>query len=71
MDELKIKSSLIRNLITKLISKTLEKKLGYKVNIQLNDLDVKVVDGDAHLHLDVNLDMDNQEFMKIVKSIAL
>lgn len=71
MDELKIKSKLMRNLLTKAISKMIQKKYGYKIDIQLNDLDVSIVDGKAHLHTDIDLEIDNNEFMKIVKSIGL
>lgn len=71
MDELKITSKFMRNLLTKAISKLIQKKFGYKVDIQLNDLNVIIVDGKAHLHTDVNLEIDNNEFLKIVKSIGL
>lgn len=71
MDELKIKSKFMRNLLTKVISKMIQKKCGYKIDIQLNDLDITVIDGKAHLHTDIDLEIDNNEFMKIVKSIDL
>lgn len=71
MDKLEIKSAFMRNLITKAISKMIQKKLGYKINIQLNDLDVKVIEGEAHLHVDAEVKIDNGEFMKIIKTIGL
>lgn len=70
MDELKLKSKMLRGVISKLVSTTIQKKCGYNTNIQLNDLNI-VIDDKAHLHLDVDLEMDCQELMKIVKSIGL
>ena len=71
MDTLEIKSSFTRNLLTKLVSKIIQKKLGYKIDIQLNDLDVKIINGKAHLHTDIDVELNNDEFMKIMKSIAI
>ena len=47
MDEMKIKLStnFMRGLVSKLISKTIYKKLGYKIDIQLNDLDISTNNG--------------------------
>lgn len=69
MDELKLKSTFMKTMLTKLLSKAIQKKYGYKIDILLNDLDVKIVDGEAHLHVDADLEIDNNEFTKLVKSI--
>lgn len=73
MDELKLKLStkFMRNLVSKLISKTIYRKYGYKVNIQLNDLDVSVIDGETALNTNVEIKLDSSEFMKIIKSVGL
>lgn len=73
MDEMKVKLStkFMRNLVSKLIAKAVYKKYGYKVNIQLNELDVSVVDGDTKISTNVEVTLDNKEFMKIVKSVGL
>lgn len=71
MDELKLKLStkFMRNLVAKLITKIIQKKLGYKVKIQLNELEVKVIDGDAVVLANVEAKMDNKEFMKLLLNI--
>lgn len=71
MDELKMKLStkFMRNIVSKLIAKAISKKIGYKVDIQLNDLDISVIDGDANINANVEVKINNEEFMKIMKSI--
>jgi hypothetical protein len=73
MDELKLKLStkFMRNLVSKLISKAIYKKYGYKVNIQLNDLDIRVIDGETALNTNVEIKLDSSEFMKLIKSVGL
>ena len=73
MDELKVKLStkFMRNIVSKLIATAIKKKYGYKIDIQLNEIDVKVINGEAHLHTDVEVVIDNNEFTKIVKSVGL
>lgn len=73
MDEMKLtlRTKFMRNLVTKLVSKAIEKKLGYKVKIQLNDLDVDIVGGETKISTSLELKVDSQEFKKIIKSIGL
>lgn len=73
MDELKMRltTKFMRNLVSKLIARTIYKKYGYKVDIQLNDLDVSIVDGETKLSTNVEVKLDSKEFMKIVKSMGL
>lgn len=73
MDELKMKLStkFMKGIVSKLISMTIQKKTGYKVNIQLNDLDIKIIDGEAHIHADVDGTINKDEFMKIIKKAGL
>lgn len=73
MDELKLNlgGKFMKGIITKLISKAVYKKFGYKVDIELNAIHVEVINGKAHLHLDADAEINNDELMKIVKSIGL
>ena len=73
MDELKLKLStkFMRNIVSKLLSKMIYKKTGYKVDVYLNDLDIEVVDGDATVGANVELKVNSNEFMKIMKSIGM
>ena len=70
-DEMKFKlsSRFMRNMVSKMISKTIYKKCGYKVNIQLNDLDIRMVDGETTISTNVEVKLDSDEFKKIVKII--
>ena len=71
MDELKLNlsSKFMRGLVTKLIAKAIYKKTGYKIGVELNSINVEVINGKAHIHADVDAEIDNEELMKIVKTI--
>ena len=73
MDEMKLKLStrFMRGLVSKLIAKLIYKKFGCKVDIQLNDLDVSVIDGETSIKTNVEVKMDSKEFMNVMKSIGL
>ena len=73
MDELKLKLStkILKGIITKLISKALFNKFGYKIDIQINELELRNTDGKMRIHADVDAEIDNDEFVKIIKSIGL
>lgn len=71
MDELKLNlsSKFMRGIVTKLIAKAIYKKTGYKIDVELNSINVEVVDGKAHIHADVDAEIDNNELMKIISTI--
>ena len=71
MDLLKIKLStkFMKGLVAKIISKRIYKQLGYKIDIQLNDVQIDVVDGDVQIHLDVDGKMNKTEFSRIMERI--
>ena len=73
MDELKIglSTKLMRGIVSKLISKLVQKKLGYKVDIQLNGVEVEMKEEKVHLHLNVDADLDKADFIEIIKSVGL
>ena len=73
MDEMKVKlsTSFMRGIVAKLISRTIYKKYGYKVNIQLNDLDIGIIDGETKISTNVEIALNSKEFMKIVKNVGL
>lgn len=72
MDEMKLKLStrFMRGVASKLIARLIYKKLGYKVDIQINDLDVNVIDGDTNINTNVEIKLKSEEFMKIMKDIT-
>lgn len=73
MDEMKVKLStnFMRGIVSKVISRTIYKKYGYRVDIQLNDLDVNIIDGETKIATNVEVKLESKEFMKIVKSLGL
>ena len=73
MDEMKMRLStkFMRNIVAKLIAKAIYKKTGYRVDIQLNELDISSIDGDTNISTNVEVKINSNEFMKIVKSIGL
>jgi hypothetical protein len=73
MDEMRLKLStkLMRGIIAKLISKAIYKKFGYKVDIQLNDLDLHIIDGETKISTNVDVSVDSKEFMRILNGIGM
>ena len=71
MDEVRIVSKFTRNVISKLLKMTLHKKLGYNIDIQLNEINATITDGKTHVHLDVDVELDKDELMNILKNIGL
>lgn len=72
-DELRVKLStkFMRNIVAKLLAKAIQKKFGCKVKIQLNELDVRVINGDTNIKANVEVKLDSQEFMKIMEAIDM
>lgn len=70
MDEMRMKlsSKFMRNIASKLISRAIYKKTGCKVNIQINDLDAWVIDGDTTVKLNVETKLKSNDFNKIMES---
>lgn len=71
MDEMNIVSKFTKNVISKLVKKVLHKRLGYNVDILLNEMNVTITDGKAHVHLNVDAELEKDELMKILKNIGL
>lgn len=71
MDEMRVKLStnFMKKIASKLISKAIYKKFGYKVNIQINDLDLWVLDGDTNVKVNMEVKLKSEEFNNIMKSI--
>lgn len=71
MDEMKLKlsSKFMRNIVSKILSKMIYKKLGYKVNIQFNELNVDIIDGETKISANVEASFNSNEFKNIMKSI--
>ena len=72
MDEMKLSltTRFMRTIVAKLIAKFIYKKYGYKVNIQLNDLNIGMKDGETDIKANVEVKINSDEFMKLMKSIS-
>lgn len=71
MDEMKVKLStkFMRGLVSKLIARHIRKKYGYKVDIQLNDLDISMIDGETQINTNVEIKLNSNEFMKVMRKL--
>ena len=73
MDELKMSLStkFMKGIVTKIISKAILKKTGYNIDIQLNEIKLETVDGKVCLHADVDAEINNEDFINIIKNKGL
>ena len=73
MDEMKISLSTkwMKDIITKLVSKAIYNKLGYKIDIRINEIEVRTSDGRIQIHADVDAETDKQELTRIVKDFGI
>lgn len=71
MDEMKLSLStkFMRGALAKIVSRLVKKKFGYKVDLYFSEIKLDMVDGQTHVHLNVDLDMDSDEFKKLLKTI--
>lgn len=68
---MKITSAFTRNIVSKLIRRVIKKKSGYDVDIRLSEFSTTIIDGKAHVHLNVDAELDKDELTKILKTIGL
>lgn len=71
MDEMKINSKFLKNLIAKFVKREVKKQAGYEVDIQLNEFTATITDGMAHVHLNVDAELDKDELTKLLTAIGL
>lgn len=71
MDELKVTSKFMTMMISKLVKTVIYKKFGYDVNIRINEVGVTSVDENIHVHLNVDGDINSDEFKKFTKFIEV
>ena len=72
MDNLKVNLStkFMKGIVGKMISRLIRKHLGYDVDIQINNVEVKMEDKQIHIHLNADGKLSKEEFIKIIKSIG-
>lgn len=67
---LKLSTKFMKGIVAKIMSKKLYKKLGYKIDIQLNDVQIDMVNGDVKLHIDVDIKMNKTEFERLMEELG-
>lgn len=69
MDELNIKTEFMRGLASKMLASMIRKKLGYRVNIKIQDLNISISENEASIQLNMDANMNIDEFKKFTKFI--
>lgn len=67
---LKLSTKFMKGIVAKIISRNIYKKLGYRIDIQLNDVQVDMIDGDVKIHINADTKMNKTEFNRLVKKIG-
>ena len=67
--KLKLGSIIMKGVITGFLKKQIKNKFDAEVEIQINDLDVSVENGKAHLHIDIDGDLTGDELAKLIKNL--
>lgn len=73
MDEMKLKltTKFMRGIVSKLIERSIYKKYGYRVNVQLNDLDINIIDGETTINTNVEAKISSEEFKKMITKLII
>lgn len=73
MDEMKLKltTKFMRGIVSKLIERSIYKKYGYRVNVQLNDLDINIIDGETTINTNVEAKIGSEEFKKMITKLII
>lgn len=69
MDEIKIKTPLMRKLVSSIIKRTIKKRFGILAAVDLKDLTAITDETNATVHIELNAQMTKEEFNKLVKLI--
>ena len=68
---MRIGSKFITGIISKLLVTVVKQKLGYNIDLKLNAVNTTVGDGKAHVHLDIDAEVSNEEIMRILSGVGL
>jgi hypothetical protein len=71
MDEMKIVSKFMRGVISKAVKVIIHKKLGYDTDIRFNECDITFDGNKAHVHINVDTEIDKTELLKMLKEIGI
>lgn len=68
-DIMQIKTKFMRSVISKLIEMAIKNKLGYKVKVQFDEIDIRIDNEIAHVHVNGGFDMKVDDLKKFTKFI--
>lgn len=68
-DIMQIKTNFMRGMLSKLIGMAIKAKFGYKIKIDLEDIDIKIDEENAHIHVNGSVDMKVDDLKKFTKVI--
>ncbi len=71
MDEMNIISRFTRGIISKAIRMILKSKFGYDIDIQINEIKTKIIEGETNAHVDVDIKISKEQLTKIIKEVGL
>ena len=69
MDSMRLTKGLLESFVSKRISSIIFKKAGIKLDITINELDVKVLDGDAVIRLDARADGKLEDILEALNKM--
>lgn len=68
-DIMQIKTKFMRSVISKLIEIAIKNKFGYKVKVQFDEIDIRIDNEIAHVHVNGGFDMKVDDLKKFTKFI--
>ena len=66
---MKLSTKFMKGIVAKIITRKIYKKFGYKIDIQLNDVQIDMINGDIKLHIDADGKMNKTEFDRLMETI--
>ena len=69
-DIMQIKTKFMRGMLSKLIGLAIKTKFGYKVKVDLEDIDIRINEENAHIHVNGSVDMRVDDLKKFASVIS-
>ena len=66
---MKLSTKFMKGIVAKIITRKVYKKFGYKIDIQLNDVQIDMINGDIKIHIDADGKMNKTEFDRLMETI--